>query len=679
MDMASYKRQKIPKREQAFDEIRRLAYKFVGKSVPDDFQNIKEEHGNNDVGKESFENSRLKMELLNKKESKIFKKIFEKRLKLSAVQKGFEFLEAYKIHQVLLVVGSKKSGRSTQIPQILLDEYILNNKASECRIACVQIMAHKVETMAKEVAHERDEVVGKSVGYHSKRGHIPPRDNGSILFCTAGMLFHRFKDDPFLKKFSAVILDDMQDRTFEYTQVMRLLSIMLPFRRDFKVIMLASHQCKRKFAEFFKHYDIFNIDEGDEDKVNNDSILENDFKSHDGRANNSPKVGSTPSSDYLDNWNLKNPQEHKFSSADISATISDILASRRSMMDDNNVDDDNVLEGKCKKMEHEYRCSIEFLSLYIDSDLQTISDLDRALINSNRKNIIKFERRYPHLADKKSVFILEKTDLNSVVASALSQNQSATVSKADTFKSGSSSRTSTTAVHDLLANRMQQTRDVSSLKNVETNETRRFSDGTAVKRTAPSNETPQCSKKHKSANHAVPDSYNLQVAIIDRADLDGNIYPANWLVLEEKLLQEMISDRWCDEIISFDGTEWSGGVKVIKCANEKSLEFLKATVTGIGELWPRAQLDVIPQSHLPIRSFISMWIPPPVPATRHVFELLGRQNKDLVTDNWQILSTIPCENGTTFRLAIDVISFRRLQSCQGRVRFGFGFITIQPE
>lgn len=299
------------------------------------------------------------------------------------------------------------------------------------------------------------------------------------------------------------------------------------------------------------------------------------------------------------------------------------------------------LDRKTKEAEDEYRCSIAFLWMYADSDLSSISEWDRALIQNNRKQIKSFEKKYPHLAAQETKILLEKTKLSS---------------------------------------RNETMKEDQHTEKAKRNENDAYGNDTAVaavKRTGGlSVDVIYSSKKQKTMS-----SEDLNVAIVDWSDLDGNIMPANWLLLEERLLNEMVSEKWCNDIISFDGAEWSRGVKLVKCGNEKSLEFLKTTIAKVGEMWPRAQLAVIPESRLPLRTFVNMWIPPPVPETRNVFELLGKQNEGFVIDDWQIISTTPCHNnnGITFRLAVDAKSLKKLKECHGHVRFGFGFIRIQTE
>ena len=49
----------------------------------------------------------------------------------------------------------------------------------------------------------------KSVGYQIRHKKCPPRDNGSILFCTTGIILQWLKNNPMLEDVSHVILDEV--------------------------------------------------------------------------------------------------------------------------------------------------------------------------------------------------------------------------------------------------------------------------------------------------------------------------------------------------------------------------------------------------------------------------------------------------------------------------------------
>jgi len=56
-------------------------------------------------------------------------------------------------------------GKTTQVPQFILDDAISRGEGSLCRIICTQPRRISAITIAQRVAEERNESLGKSVGY----------------------------------------------------------------------------------------------------------------------------------------------------------------------------------------------------------------------------------------------------------------------------------------------------------------------------------------------------------------------------------------------------------------------------------------------------------------------------------------------------------------------------------
>ncbi|CAG8386606.1 unnamed protein product [Penicillium salamii] len=104
------------------------------------------------------------------------------------------------------------SGKSTQIPQLILDDAISRSKGARCRILCVQPRRLAAIRLAQRVAAERCEEIGDSVGYTVRFDHKPPKNGGSIEYCTSGILMNMLKDDSLLDRFTHIILDEVHTR-----------------------------------------------------------------------------------------------------------------------------------------------------------------------------------------------------------------------------------------------------------------------------------------------------------------------------------------------------------------------------------------------------------------------------------------------------------------------------------
>ncbi len=79
-----------------------------------------------------------------------------------------QILQSVRDHQVTIIVGETGSGKSTQIPQILLNHGVnrrqVNGETKEGAIVCTQPRRVAAVTIAQKVAEERSSVLGEEVG-----------------------------------------------------------------------------------------------------------------------------------------------------------------------------------------------------------------------------------------------------------------------------------------------------------------------------------------------------------------------------------------------------------------------------------------------------------------------------------------------------------------------------------
>ncbi|CAG8214326.1 unnamed protein product [Penicillium salamii] len=115
------------------------------------------------------------------------------------------------------------SGKSTQIPQLILDDAISRSKGARCRILCVQPRRLAAIRLAQRVAAERCEKIGDSVGYTVRFDRKPPKNGGSIEYCTSGILMNMLKDDSVLDRFTHIILDEVHTREVQLDIAMMVL------------------------------------------------------------------------------------------------------------------------------------------------------------------------------------------------------------------------------------------------------------------------------------------------------------------------------------------------------------------------------------------------------------------------------------------------------------------------
>ncbi|KAH8325874.1 hypothetical protein KR067_009434 [Drosophila pandora] len=203
---------------------------------------------------------RLKHELEQRQRSELGRKRMAGRHNLPTMKYATEILQAVQENQVILIVGSTGCGKTTQVPQILLDDAISNGRGSSCTIVCTQPRRISAITIAEWVGYERCEGLGQSVGYQIRLESQKARDRASITYCTTGVLLQKLQGDPLMHNLSVLILDEIHERSVETDLLMGLLKAILPHRPELKVILMSATVREQDFCDYFDNCPMFRIE-----------------------------------------------------------------------------------------------------------------------------------------------------------------------------------------------------------------------------------------------------------------------------------------------------------------------------------------------------------------------------------------------------------------------------------
>lgn len=138
--------------------------------------------------------------------------LLPKRKALPIWPKAEEIKASLKKNNVLVLTGETGSGKSTQVPQFLLDE----KWCTKC-IAITQPRRVAAISLARRVADEMGSYMGSQspmakVGY-SVRFDNATGPNTKIKFLTEGMLLQEMLRDPVMSQYSAVVVDEVHERS----------------------------------------------------------------------------------------------------------------------------------------------------------------------------------------------------------------------------------------------------------------------------------------------------------------------------------------------------------------------------------------------------------------------------------------------------------------------------------
>lgn len=194
-----------------------------------------------------------------KTKQKKYKVMLESRsaLPVSAI-KG-QLLHHLHDHEVVVVSGETGSGKTTQVPQYILEEMITNKQGSLCNIVCTQPRRLAAISIAERVAAEQgDEAPGSNGSLIGYQVRLDSAWNSAtkLLFCTTGILLRRLAGDKDLKGVSHVIVDEVHERTVLGDFTLIILKDLVERRRgngqsSLKIILMSATVDASIFSRYF--------------------------------------------------------------------------------------------------------------------------------------------------------------------------------------------------------------------------------------------------------------------------------------------------------------------------------------------------------------------------------------------------------------------------------------------
>ncbi|CAA0832022.1 Zinc finger CCCH domain-containing protein 31 [Striga hermonthica] len=156
-----------------------------------------------------------------------------------------KIVEKIKQNRVTLIIGETGCGKSSQIPQFLLEE----NMAP---VLCTQPRRFAVVAVARMVAAARNCEVGGEVGYHIGHSRVLS-SRSKIVFKTAGVLLDEMREKGFnALKYKVIVLDEVHERSVESDLVLVCLKQFLLRKKDLRVVLMSATADIARYREYFK-------------------------------------------------------------------------------------------------------------------------------------------------------------------------------------------------------------------------------------------------------------------------------------------------------------------------------------------------------------------------------------------------------------------------------------------
>ncbi|XP_071441564.1 putative ATP-dependent RNA helicase DHX57 [Hetaerina americana] len=207
------------------------------------------------------EDEKIRQRFMDKQDQAEYQRMMRARKSLPAWKMKKDILKVITENQVVVISGMTGCGKSTQVPQFILDEWLGDkgwNGAEHREIVCTQPRRISAIGVAERVADERVERIGNTIGYQI-RLESKMCSATRLLFCTTGILLRRLESDPLLRGVSHVLVDEVHERSEESDFLLMILRDLLPQRPDLKVILMSATMNAELFSSYFSGIPIVEI------------------------------------------------------------------------------------------------------------------------------------------------------------------------------------------------------------------------------------------------------------------------------------------------------------------------------------------------------------------------------------------------------------------------------------
>lgn len=166
-----------------------------------------------------------------------------------------KILDCLENNQVVIVESPTGSGKTTQIPVILYEAGYATNGiigvTQPRRIAALSVS----EFISKQLGTSYPGLVGYKMRFEDETNQ-----DTRIKIMTDGILLQEMKLDPWLSKYSVLMIDEAHERSLNIDFVLGLVKRIIKERKDFHVIVSSATMNTQVFSEYFDNAPIVSID-----------------------------------------------------------------------------------------------------------------------------------------------------------------------------------------------------------------------------------------------------------------------------------------------------------------------------------------------------------------------------------------------------------------------------------
>ena len=166
-------------------------------------------------------------------------------------------MAALQVHQVVIVCGETGSGKTTQLPKMVLSlAQELGQESGREPVQGRGLIGHTqprriaASSVAKRIAEELQTPLGEVVGYKIRFQDRLGKAT-RIKLMTDGILLAETQNDPLLKAYDTIIIDEAHERSLNIDFLLGYLRQILQRRPDLKVVVTSATIDADRFAQHF--------------------------------------------------------------------------------------------------------------------------------------------------------------------------------------------------------------------------------------------------------------------------------------------------------------------------------------------------------------------------------------------------------------------------------------------
>lgn len=195
----------------------------------------------------------LKEIWLRKSNTPSYQHMLLQRANLPMFHAKNEALEIIERNQISIIVGDTGSGKSTQVPQFILEQELCNGR--QCKIYCTEPRRISAISLAQRVSQELGESQGDVGTVRSLVGYaIRLESNTSsqtrLVYATVGIVLRMLENADGLSDITHLVLDEVHERSIDTDFLLIVLRSLVVKRPNLKIVLMSATVDAQKFSQY---------------------------------------------------------------------------------------------------------------------------------------------------------------------------------------------------------------------------------------------------------------------------------------------------------------------------------------------------------------------------------------------------------------------------------------------